>query len=703
MVNGVISLIIVLMFAFFLHAKLKIKSGISPIISLTSIISVVIVFSLFGFLFVGVLAVYAIVTVLFVYTIIQKKAILKKLAYSYFDVGVVLFIISSILMLIFLSIKQPLYSEWDEFSFWGTSQKLLSINDQIYTFYDSSLIGKTTPPALAVLSYFFGAFNVQFYEWVSFYAYDVMFFAVCASFTSVFKKDKYFCGISIFLLGFLLPYFFTVYSKAMYLIPTYIYAYADIPLGMIFAACIGMYFVGSTEVNVEHLISESSNEVKSDVAAQNKSRTGGDIVVNNVDANSKIYFSSNTKNIIALVPLIFFLTLVKDMGFALSCLIAFFVFFDLMFFKKQYSFLFLKNVVAKIIATGTIILTAVVAFIAWAYHMSLVLSVNRFNLGGEENIGMAEMLIRGVTELFSAEKSEKFTTISNSMLQAFFHNEVAMIGSCFVVICFITLLFIAAFIMSNKAEKIRTVVLYITAMFGFVCYYIFNTFLYVYIFKDNGYSLPSFGRYIYPYFFGWLMMAVFLILLSTNKNKVFGLLKLGALNMLVLGIFMLFTFLVSTDNMFLGVDKNNYSLRYTIKEKIDFLGDVVEDDDVVYLYSGMGDYGYRWFIYALEYAQNIFVLEVTELYTFDEGVYDGTPQEGIEAARQHIIADFKQKGVTNLMIDYSDYVTEVLLAEDFESPTVQYGLTGIAYYEVEYIGEDDIEFHLIKGGHITND
>ncbi len=711
MINSVSSLVIILMFSFFLHVKLKIKSGLSPIISLTSIISFVVIFSLFKLLFVGVVLAYVIVICLFVYTLLQKKGELKIFASSFFDVGVVLFIVASALMLLFLSVKQPLFSEWDEFSFWGTSQKLLSINNQIYTYYDSSLIGNTTPPTLAVLSYFFGAFSPQFSEWVSFFAYDVMFFAISASFTAMFKKEKQHCAIMMFLLGFLLPYFFSVYSKAVYLIPVYINTYADIPLGMMFSACIAVYFIGAQTAGyappAEPSFSTTSASTSTSCAKEQSSGTGagkfnGLFSFQNLP---KPKFSIETKNILALLPLIFFLTLIKDMGFALSCLVAFFVFFDLFFHKKHYSFFVFKNAVAKILASVTVFFVAVGAFLGWSYHMGAVMSVNRFNLGGQENIGMVEMLFRGVTELFSNEKSEKFTTISTSMVQAFFNTDVSMIGSCFVVICAITLMFIFAFIISSNKhrEKARVAALYFAGAFGFTCYYIFNIFLYVYIFKDNGYALPSFDRYIYPYLFGWFMLAVILILLSTNKHKVTDLFKHGAVSAGVLFVFTLFSFLVGTSNMFLTVDTTTFSTRNTIKQKVALLGDVVEDDDVIYFFSGMADYGMRWFIYTLEYAENIIVMETTELGQFGEGIYDGTTQEANEAARQHIIDDYRQKGVTHLMIDYSDFVTEVLFAEDFEEPTVQYGLTGIAYYEVEYIGDDDIEFHLLKGGHITDD
>ncbi len=658
MLNSAFSFIAILMFALFLYANFKIKSGIAPIISLTLIISAVTIASLFNLLLFGVIASYVIVALLTIYTVIRQKRQIFATVKGFFSVGVTLFCVASALMLIFLATAQPLFSEWDEFSFWGTSQKLIYLNDALYTFYDSSLIGNTTPPSLGVLSYYFGAFNAQFYEWTSFFAYDVMFFAICASFTAFFKKDKWYLGAMMFALGFLLPYFFTVYTKAIHVVPVYISAYSDIPLGMMFGASLAVYFFGTKE---------------------------------------------REENIFWLIPMLFFFTLTKDMGFALSLIVVFIVFFDLVtnVHKKQYKLFFLKGIIAKFCAVIVLALASLAAFLVWAAHMGAVMQVDRFSLGGAQNMGMAQMLITGVLELFSPVKSEKFTTISSYMVSAFFDREISMIGSGLITTCAITVVFLFALIACVKSERIRVLALYLSSLFCFVCYYVFHIFLYVYIFKDNGYALPSYERYIYAYYMGWFMLAVITVIVSTMKSNIFANIKTAALIFGVVGMFSLTSYLLSAENMFLGIDDSSYSLRNTVKEKTALLGDAVQEDDVIYCLSGMNDYGQRWFIYSLEYAQNKIVLETENLHEFEQ--YSGTEQEKIEAARSYIIEDFKQKGVTNLLIDFSNVLTETYLAQDFDEPTVEYGLTGIAYYEVEYIGDDDIEFHLIKGGQISNE
>ena len=73
--------------------------------------------------------------------------------------------------------------------------------------------------------------------------------------------------------------------------------------------------------------------------------------------------------------------------------------------------------------------TTIATFMAWTIHMAKVMSTNRFELGGAQNLGMAEMLIVGAKELLSPEKSQKFIDMTNEMLGAFFSRPVSMFGN----------------------------------------------------------------------------------------------------------------------------------------------------------------------------------------------------------------------------------------------------------------------------------
>ena len=51
--------------------------------------------------------------------------------------------------------------------------------------------------------------------------------------------------------------------------------------------------------------------------------------------------------------------------------------------------------------------------------MSAVTGANRFDIGGEQNMGMVQMVVTGIVELFSPNKSEKFVQVMGNMAQAF--------------------------------------------------------------------------------------------------------------------------------------------------------------------------------------------------------------------------------------------------------------------------------------------
>ena len=116
------------------------------------------------------------------------------------------------------------------------------IKCQLYTYYKSSMIGNSTPPTLAILSYFFQWGNAEFAEWIAFFGYDIMFFACFSAFTAAFDREKWNSAFIVYLLGFLTPYIFEVYTKIIHLEPTYITTYADVPLGITTAGALAVYF-----------------------------------------------------------------------------------------------------------------------------------------------------------------------------------------------------------------------------------------------------------------------------------------------------------------------------------------------------------------------------------------------------------------------------------------------------------------------------
>ncbi len=638
MLNCILGLVAVMILAFSIYSCANLRPASTPLISLSLIIDIVIVGAIFGALRYGVYTAYFISIITFSISVYKNKNNIKQKISGFFTPGVTLFAISSILMLIFLSCKKPLIHQWDEYSFWGMSRKLLKEHDTLYTYFKSSILGKSYPPALPILTYFFQWFTPAFSEWMCFFAYDVMFFACFCAFTSVFEKKDWNSAFFTFLIGFITPYFFAVRFLQGFMEPMYISLYADTPLAMVFSGVIAIYFFS--------------------------------------DKNNGI-------DIFQILPIIMFLSFIKDMGFALSCIAVFVIFVDMLVGKKEYTFFKLKGIIAKFCSTLSMLIVTFGSFFAWSFHMSRVLSTDRSDVGGSGEMSMVGIVVNGLKELLLGPQTEKFAYLERRFITALFDVKVSMIGRGIVVIFMITILFIVSFLLSDKIGKKRCLAMYITSFIGFVGYYIFHLLLYVYVFGNEAYSLASYERYIYTYYIGWMNMALFNLYYSSKNGKK----KLSQSAIIGFGCCMLMTFsyYVKPENMFIGINDNMYGARKAISAKTEIIKDKLNSDDVVYFYCG-DDSGERWFTYTFELSNTYIIPN------------QGLKFEGDKEKRQKELYDrFIDYGVTHVVIDTASKIFEDDFGELFDEPMYGIGGNEIACYKVDY-KNDMMKFHLVKRG-----
>ena len=646
--DSILTLAVIMLLSFSIYGLFRLNACVTPLVSISCLVCAVTVFAYANMLFLGVILCFIAVLLIFIFTLYKNKNRLSQLADGFFTPGVLFFIVFSLALFVLFSIKRPILNEWDEFSFWGISQKLVKSHEALYTFYPSSMIGKTTPPALAVLVYIFQSFSAGYTEWKAFFAYDVLFFACFSAFSAKFGRKQWHSAFMLYLFGFLTPFIFEIYTKIIYLQPTYITTYADIPLGVVFAGVLAVYFFSC---------------------------------------------DNNSRDILPLLPIVAMLTLIKDMGFALSCIVVFIVFFDLCIGKNAFVFLKLKGFLAKISATFSIFACTIAAFLSWALHMKYTMGTNRFELGGENNVGMVQMLLLGVKEIFSPQKSQKFIDMSLEMKNAFFHREISMFGSGVIVVGIIFAIFIfSMLICRDKAQKKRTLTMLITSTIGFIGYYIFHLFLYVYIFKSNAYGLPSYTRYIYPYYMGWLTLAVISLCLCLGYDRTKGWCKAVLFGFVLLS-FWRFSQLTNYENLFISYNDTNFYVRKSVSAKYDVVESSVGKDDVVYCYSADDADGQRWFIYTYELAPNIVVRDFP--FAKEQGV--SQEQAGRMWAEQFV--DFLRKNnVTHLLLDYSGGYLSDVLSDSFPHDPDDIGNNAVGYYKIDYSGSNGITFNLVKRG-----
>lgn len=175
----------------------------TPVIALCLWICSGMIFGMAGLLLPGVIFTLAVSVFLFGYTLYKSKNKIKERLFGFFTPGVTAFVIACFAMAVVLQAKQPLFGQWDEFSFWGLSQKIVWQNKKLYTGVKSSLLGVSIPPSLAVLTFLFDFASNTFMEWRCFYAYDVLIFACFALLGIPFEKRNKTFAFSAFAAAFL--------------------------------------------------------------------------------------------------------------------------------------------------------------------------------------------------------------------------------------------------------------------------------------------------------------------------------------------------------------------------------------------------------------------------------------------------------------------------------------------------------------------
>lgn len=523
----------------------------------------------------------------------------KKIQWRQFITpSTVFFVIASVSIIVLLAVRQPLFMEWDEFSFWGIAPKVVKHTGQLYTFDPEGLRVTSYVPGLIMLDHAFQFLGSAFVPWKVFAAYDIMMFAAFALVLSAFERRHWNLAVPMTVMLCLLPYLFTVYQRDIYVNPMYMICYADVPMGILFGAPIAAYFV------------------------------------------------SKEKKPILLLCVVLGITvecITKDMGFALCLIAAAIIAFDLLFIEKGFQKLW-----KKLAWCAAMFVAPVAAFLGWAAHMKAVTGADRFDIGGAENMGMVEMLFAGITELFSPNKSDKFLQVMGDMWSAFWNSKITMFslggiingsGAVVFVVVFVILAF--AFLYGNKKDRQSIVAFGVLSVLGFLAFYIFTGFTYVYVFKDlEAAGLSSYNRYIYPYYLGLMLVALALLARSLCRAKPHAL-GVGFLLMLSLGCSVRTLSFIQpqlsvvdyADGYFAGRRQDNLS----VEQAKQFL----TEDDHIFLVS-QGDDGKRWFMQYYEFYPEVIV---------DYSFGGGTLSEAFEL-RHGAFTGARNMNFTQQQIDY---------------------------------------------------
>lgn len=466
--------------------------------------------------------------------------------------GFVAFWVLAAALLVFFAWRQPMYSTWDEFSFWGTAAKIVKTSG---TLYGNAEIGwdwvGSHRPGLIMLGYFFQFFG-PYAEWRVLAGYDILLLSIFTTLTAGAPKGAWRRVVPALGFGFLLPFLITLYGNITRTTDLYASSLSDIPLGLTFGGAMAVYYM-------------------------NKRR-------------------ALWPTALALAAL----CMEKDTGFAMALVAAGIIGAD--------AFLGALAERAPAPATGKTLAKAaglfvacVAAFLPWQYYLSAVTTADTSNVGGTQQMGQAEMVITGCKELLGIGRTEKFSTIMGGMVKNLFTMTTTMVGPFIVVVALTMVLAVAAALFTReKSLRRQAGVFAVLGLGGFAAYYFFIGLTYVYVFRDEvSDGLVGFERYIYPYLLGWLLAAGALALRAMDEERPAGLVQTG-FGVLVLGLAGLVWLRVPFTLTVFGCGDTAYAERRQTQAVTEEVQAVVPADAHIFFVS-QGDDGSRWFLYTYEF------------------------------------------------------------------------------------------------------
>ena len=555
-----------------------------------------------------------------------------------------LFFGCSFFLVALFAVQKPMFYQWDEFTFWGSAAKVTFESGQLYPTVNSNMVTTAYPPALPLLVYWFQFFGTQFAEWVGYAAYDILAVACVASLCH--KQRNSGCPIFLGVTGLLLPLFFELGASTGIASTVYLNLQADVTLGLLFGAALAVY-----------------------------------------------YASQKRKQDIAVVWVILAaLSLVKDMGLALGLIAAGIMAVD--FLCCETALPLSKRLPISAAVFGALAAVVVVGWWGWSKYVGIVSGENRFDLGntGESHsLGMGEMLVQGVKELLGIGTTEQFSQMGKAMLQAYWQRKICLLGSGLVVTVVIMALLAVAFIAGDKKHKKRVVLYTVFSTGGFLAFWVFHWFLYLYVFKSlEGEQLKDYSRYFSEYYLGWLVGAMVLLAIS-QKSKLVDYVSA----VFLCGIGGAIALRGQTVNNFMNYSNTFYQERLHVKQRAQQVNELVSPEDRIYPILQTND-GTRWYYYGYELESTLLKMygggdgskenpyQPTTAATLTDGQQLGLQRYEVTAKQQDLVNYLKETQATVLLVDRADDYTAQLLQPYTQGTMDNSGLLGISLYSIDW-------------------
>ncbi len=534
------------------YMQCKLDSALAPLASLGTAVSVLLCFGVLGALPLGAIFFLVASFLLGVYSFVKMgyKAVWNAVK----TVGFLVFFAFGVAALLWFGVREPLFSQWDEFSFWGTVVKMMKLQGELYTMAEAGWFWTATEmPALPLLGWFVQFLSGDFLPWAVYFADALVIFACASALTACAQKNLY-AALSLAAGGLLLPFIFLSPERITALSPAYLIAYGDLPAGLCFGGAMAFYLCVR--------------------------RTG------------RIYW--------ALLPLAM-LALMKDNTFAISLVAGGLMLCDALFIlpreedlrvapKKRWCWLFLA--------------VPALSYVFWRVHTGFANAQNVVTQGEATGASATSALQSSVLQLFGLQpRSEAMQTTLVNMMESFTNNvSVSMLGTALQNAVFIWVLFAFALLFARgRLQRIQVLLWSVLSTMGFFGFQFVLLTYYAFL-NSYGGGIPDYTRYQKSYFAGWLMLAACQVALCAVqkeelcrfRQKAKGLAAQSLAVFLGFGSLCLFGLNILDGYSVLDYPNSRYDLLYAEQYEAQDIAEQIEPGSRTF-YVNQNDTGLGWF------------------------------------------------------------------------------------------------------------
>lgn len=471
---------------------------------------------------------------------------------------------------VYFAIRQPLFADFDEFSFWGTAAKLTCTNNGLYTTQEIGWAWQATQNSgLIVLGYFFQYWG-SFAPWKIFLAYDVLLFACFAAVLGRVEWKHYSIAIPVAAICWCVPWFFTTYNRTIYnaISTVYMSSYGDIPAGVVFGGAVAFW----------------------------------------------LWLRDTNSHRWPVLPVLALCGNIKSNTFVLSLVAAGLVAADCFLFAPEKPWK--KGIVRRLGFSTACMVSPLALYMGWNSYIGRLVAQNAAEGGmGTTSESIVTVGISGIKILlglpvgeYYQERMPRLAQAGADMTHAFFSfsdGKMSMVGPGVALTVLVLVTFATAIIL-GRGQRIRLSVLALLSCGGFAGYNFMLVLSYAFIFKESQCAdLVDYNRYMYTYYIGWFLLALAcLVLVLAARESLLILLGRGCVWFVAVVMLWRVNQLVLPQMSVLGFSANYFAEQRLQQRRADAANAAMEHGSRVFFVS-QGDNGYYWFSYSYDFLPTV--------------------------------------------------------------------------------------------------